>query len=227
MLTQPVTSLTNLHIRASMVSPFNSARALSKPNRVLAPPAITYPFTMNSPMVEIRSASQIGPTRFANNQKLRNQLLLFQRFAPRPSDPQLAQLFLQALSMETDRCRRARNIPTMRGQLLQQIGHFELPLGFAKVPLAHSVIRLVPVVFQRDCFSLRRFRRQILYGNFFLAAEHHAALQGVLQFPYIARPIVFLDGGQRLAAQPQGSPHPGAVHFEKSFRQQSDVALVR
>src|SRR5215469_18978801 len=113
MLTHPVTSLTNLHMRASMVSPFNSARALSKPNRVLAPPAITYPFTMNLPIVEI-------------------SLLIFERFAPRPSDTQLAQLFLQALSMETDRCRRARNIPTMLGQPLQQICHFEFPLASRK-----------------------------------------------------------------------------------------------
>src|SRR5438034_860844 len=53
MPTDPVTSLTDLHIRASMASPFNSARALSKPNRVLAPPAITYPVIVTLPIVRI------------------------------------------------------------------------------------------------------------------------------------------------------------------------------
>src|SRR5256884_8297157 len=71
------------------------------------------------------------------------------------------------------------------------------------------------------------FRSQILYANFFLAAEHYAALQGILQFAHIARPIVFLDGGQRLAAQAWGSPHPCAVHLEKGLGQQGRVALVR
>src|SRR5690348_10380831 len=47
-LTTPVTFLSSAHMRASIVSPFNSARALSKPNRVLAPPDITYPAAARS-----------------------------------------------------------------------------------------------------------------------------------------------------------------------------------
>src|SRR6516225_546334 len=222
MLTDPATFLTKWPIRASMVSPLNSARALSKPNRVLAPPAITYPFMSTLPIVKIPAQNL-----FANNQKTTDELLIFQRFASRPSNPQFPQLLLQTLPVQPN-CRRcARNIPAMRGQLLHQICHFEFPLGFAKIPLAHSVIRLVAVVFQRECFSLANLRRQIRYANFFLAAEHYAALQRILQFAHIAWPIVFLDGGQRLAAQAHGSSHPSAVHFEKGFRQQGQVALVR
>src|SRR5437868_6756610 len=99
----PVTALTDLHIRASMASPFNSARALSKPNRVLAPPAITYPFIVTLPIVRIPRQTLFADSKSTTT----DYLLIFQRFAPGPSNPQFPQLLLQTLPVQPNRRRCA------------------------------------------------------------------------------------------------------------------------
>src|SRR5207248_315461 len=98
--------------------------------------------------------------------------LFFQRLPSWPSNPQLPQLFLQALAVQPNGRRGSRNIPAMLRQLLGQIGDLKLPLGFAEIRLSHSVIRLVGTVFHGNRFSLDHFRRQIVDSDLLLAAEH-------------------------------------------------------
>src|SRR5216684_1730066 len=87
-------------IRKSIGAPPISTSALSRPKRVLPPPANTYPDTS---FVSVPSP----PT-------LRLCLILlffFNRLSPRTPNSQLAQFLLQALPVQSNRGRGARNIP--------------------------------------------------------------------------------------------------------------------
>jgi len=93
--TAEVVSPSIAHSRASKGCPASCAIALSLPNRELAPPASTCP--AHDPAVTDH------PSR----------IRLFYRLASRPPNPQLSQFLLQALSVQTDRRRGTRNIPSM------------------------------------------------------------------------------------------------------------------
>src|ERR1700760_2164431 len=117
--------------RAINGSPSNSASALSLPKRRLAPPASTNPATCAALLFPITNhQSQVTLPTVA---KL---LRIFHRLAPRPPDTEFAQLFLQALTVKSDRRRRARYIPPVARKLLRQICDFELVLCFAKIIFA-------------------------------------------------------------------------------------------
>ena len=89
------------------------------------------------------------------------------------------------------------------------------------------MILIVTAAFERNRAAMHNLRRQIFHADFFAAAKHQAALQGILQFAHVARPIVFFNRCQRLAFQSRRSPEPCAVHLQEGLCQQREVSLMR
>src|SRR5262249_49423441 len=143
-VTDDVSSLKIPHNRASKAFPANGASALSLPNRELAPPASTNPAHVTALFTD-------HPSRIS----------LFHSLAPRPPNPQLAQFFLQALTVQANRRSGARNIPSVGHELFGQIGDFELVLGLAKILFAQSSVRAVPRRFVAQGFATGHLQRQI------------------------------------------------------------------
>src|SRR5258708_39853935 len=128
-------------MRVSIALPPSSARALSKPNRELAPPASTYPARADVGLI-------LFPFVLVMSHQSRFTFFVV-RFPARPANAQFAQFFLQALAMQTDGNRGARDIPAMRDQLLGDPGDFEFAFGFAKIAFAHSGIAIPRAFFAR------------------------------------------------------------------------------
>src|SRR5712692_5731991 len=208
-----VTLCSSSIMRAIIGIPPISTSALSRPNRVLPPPASTYAATFLEVVVVA--------SRFTSHQSL-----LFQRFSARPPDAQLAQFLLQTLPVQPDRCRGARDVPTVLHQLPRQISHFKLPFGLAKIPFAKSVVILVAAMFDRNRLPVHNLARQIFNADFVSASHHHAPLQRILQLAHISGPIVFFDRRHRLALQPRGPPQPRSMQLQKGFRQQRNIFFV-
>src|SRR5579864_6132814 len=191
--TLPATPRSNSHIRSTIALPSISASALSRPNRVLPPPASTYPdtprrrFSVNSVLIVLGFPRAAIPSiLFLYRQlKTNNQLLFFNRLAPWPPDSQLPQFLLQALPVQTDGRRGARDVPAMIRQLLGQVRHLKLALGLAKIFFAQAVV--VPACrLQRNRLAARHFLRQIRDADLFATAQHQAALQRIFQFAHIS-----------------------------------------
>src|SRR6266852_599042 len=177
-------------IRKSIGAPPISTSALSRPKRVLPPPANTYPDTS---FVSVPSP----PT-------LRLCLILlffFNRLSPRTPNSNFPQFFLQALAMQTDRRRGSRNIPPMIPELLRQIRHLELALGLSKVPLAQPIVAPFSGRLLHQRLAARHFLRQLRDADLFPAAQHQAALQRILQLAHISRPVVTINRRHSLARQ--------------------------
>src|SRR5579859_1403799 len=174
--TSSVTPRIKSIIRASIGFPANSTSDLSRPNRVLPPPAKTYAIICGASR---RPASQITshPSRFT----------LFERLAPRAPDSQLAQFFLQALPVQPDRRRRLRYIPTMFHQLLRNVGDLKLSLCLAKILLAKSIFIGSAKTRARRRLPAHHFLRQVHDIDFLAAAKHYTTLQRILQFADISR----------------------------------------
>src|SRR5712664_193939 len=191
-------------IRKSIGAPPISTSALSRPKRVLPPPANTYPDTS---FVSVPSP----PT-------LRLCLILlffFNRLSPRTPNSQLAQFLLQALPVQSNRGRGARNIPPMIRKLLRQIRHLELALGLSKVPLAQPIVAPFSGRLLRQRLAARHFLRQFRDADLFPAAKHQAALQGILQLAHISGPVVTLNRRHSLARQARRAPEARGMHLQE------------
>src|ERR1700676_5354023 len=114
--TPPVTFANDSRMRDTMGFSSSSTSALSCPKRALAPPASTYPNTCFD-FVFTLNATLILRYFLAKKPETKIQLLSVDWLTPWPPDPELPQFFLQALTVQTDRCRGARDIPAMIGQL--------------------------------------------------------------------------------------------------------------
>src|SRR5579872_1182124 len=79
-----------------------------------------------SPAREYKSSNQRRPGFTSHQSPVTSHLAapsqtllpIFHRLTPRPANPKFAQFFLQALSVQPDRRRRARHIPAVAHQLL-------------------------------------------------------------------------------------------------------------
>src|SRR6266404_1609951 len=207
--TSLVTAPSSARIRNSMGAPSISTKALSRPKRVLPPPAKTYACAI------LRGVFS-PPTLF-----------FLDRLASRPPNSQLAQFLLQALPVQTNRCRGPRNIPAMIGKLLAQIRDFKFSLGLAKVLFAQSIIAPVCGTLAHQHLAMSDFLRQIRYANFLPAAKHQAALERILQFAHVSRPVVSLDCRAGFSRQPRRATQACRVHLQKRFCQHRKVGLMR
>src|SRR5229473_4846792 len=113
-------------MRKSMGIPSISTNALSRPKRVLPPPANRYACAILGSVLS-------PPTLF-----------FLDRLSSRPPNSQFAQFLLQTLPMQTNGRRSPRNIQAMIGKLLSQIRDLKFPLGLAKILLAQSIVTSVP-----------------------------------------------------------------------------------
>src|SRR5580698_1993953 len=210
--------------RAISGSPSNSTTALSRPNRRLAPPASTNPATSPAPVLQVTShQSPVTSHHAAPSQTL---LPIFHRLTPWPANPKFAQFFLQALSVQPDRRRRARHIPAVAHELLRQIRHLKLVLRLAKVVFAETHVCAVAACLADKRLAGRHFLRKIRYADFIPAAKHQAALQRIFEFAHVARPVIALDRSQRFAAQPCRPAESRTVHLQKLIRHHRNIFFV-
>src|SRR5580704_5806758 len=193
-ITEDVTTRITEHSRASRASSPIRARALSRPKRVLPPPASTKPPTWDCPGTP--SPVTGHPSR----------IRLFYRLPPRPPNPQLAQFFLQALPVQPNRGRRSRHIPAMTHQLLRQIRDFKFVLRFAKVFFTQAHVG--SVLRSPTCDRLPRchFLRKVQDADLVTPTEDQAAFQRVFQLAHVSWPIVTFDCRQGFPSQSRRSP---------------------
>ena len=131
----------------------------------------------------------------------RLSFIILDRSLPRPPNPHLLHLFLQALPVQADRRRRSRNIPAMRAQLPKQKRNLKFAFCFAQVFLLQAVILSFLAALRQDWRASQNLLRQIAHAQLRIPAKHQAALQGVFQFADIARPIILFECRQRLFGQ--------------------------
>jgi len=67
---------------------------------------------------------------------------------------------------------------------------------------------------------------QVSDADLFSAAKHQAAFQCILQFPNIARPVVSLDGGKRLAREACRAAETRGMHLQKGLREHRDIRFM-
>src|SRR5262249_19823632 len=91
---------------------------------------------------QYQSASSLLPQVHTLARLIPRSSLVLHRFASRPANSKLPQLFLQTLPVQTNCRRSARNIPAMACQLLCNPSDFEFALRFAEVALVHSGIHV-------------------------------------------------------------------------------------
>src|SRR6266481_3580651 len=224
-----VTCRSSSIMRFSIGVPPTSTSALSRPNRVLPPPAKTYPTTSVSvfPAVILHlSVSFLFLAFSALLWSLFHFLFFFQGFSAWPADSQLAQFLLQTLPVQSDGRRGSGDVPAMRGQLPGQVGHFKILLGLPEIPFADTVVRLVAPMLHRNRLAVHHLSRQILDTNFVSARKHDAPLQRILQLPHIARPVIFLDRCQSFPLQPHRPPQSRSMQLQKRCRQQRNILFV-
>src|ERR1700730_13953479 len=170
-------------IRKSIGAPSISTKALSRPKRVLPPPANTYPCPLLALSLSART------------------LFFLDWLASRTPNSQFAQLLLQTLPMQAYRRRGPRNVPAMIHKLLGQVCDLELPLRLAKILFAQSIVVPCCGMPGQQRLASRHFLWQIRHANLFAAAQDQTPFQGILQFAYISWPGVALDCGDGFPRQ--------------------------
>src|SRR5580692_647078 len=94
---------------------------------------------------------------------------------PRSLNPQLPQLLLQTLPMQTHLSRRLRHIPMMLFQFPPQINNLKLPLGLAKIRFSQKRIipRFLRSASRRSSTTIfANLLRQVRRSNFIAIAQH-------------------------------------------------------
>src|SRR5436305_14723886 len=91
----------------------------------------------------------------------------------------------------------------MVSELFRQIRYFKFPFGFPKIFFAQSIVISVCRSLSHQDFAMRYLFWQIGDVNLFSPAENETALERILQFAYVSRPIVALDRGAGFPREPR------------------------